>query len=162
MIGRLTLIQIFLIFEVERSFANEPFKQIAVVPAQVNSTTKPAYQFVDEAISAGHYIYRLKSIGPDESFSYSTATDMEVTPETQLTLVPNPASDRVLVYLIGTSDRGTLQIISMDGSILKQVLIKNSSEEPIDLNIGDLERGLLMVQFTSEGGEKTTRKLMLY
>jgi hypothetical protein len=149
-------------FEVERSFANEPFKQIGVVPALMNSSDGNTYEFVDAVTTPGDYMYRLKSIDPDGSLSYSMTLNAAVTPETELTLMPNPANDRVVVSITGSSDRGTLQIISLDGSILKQVIIPNSNDVPLDLNVSDLERGLHLVQFTSETGQKTTRKLMLY
>ena len=135
-------------FEVERSFANEPFKQIGVVPALMNSSDGNTYEFVDAVTTPGHYMYRLKSIDPDGSLSYSMTLNAAVTPETELTLMPNPANDRVVVSITGSGDRGTLQIISLDGSILKQVIIPNSNDVPLDLNVSDLERGLHLVQFT--------------
>jgi hypothetical protein len=86
----------------------------------------------------------------------------EVTTESEITVMPNPAVDKISVFISGMHNYGVLQIISLDGSVMKQLNIENTSNAPIDININDLERGLVMVQFTNGKGQKTTRKLMLY
>ncbi|MBK8502589.1 MAG: PQQ-dependent sugar dehydrogenase [Saprospiraceae bacterium] len=149
-------------FEVERSFASGAFKQIGVVPSQVNSNVATSYQFVDEVPIPGQYFYRLKSIDLDGSFTYSMTLSTEVMNGSEITVIPNPAVDKITVFISGMHNYGVLQIISLDGSVMKQLNLENTSNAPIDININDLKRGLVMVQFTNGKGQKTTRKLMLY
>lgn len=149
-------------FEVERSRGDEPFVQIGIVPAQGQGTPVTSYQYTDDALLPGSYIYRLKSIDLDGSFTYSMTLQTEIENDAQITILPNPATNRINIYFSGSNDSGTLQIIGLDGTVLKQMPVEMVDGISLEINTGDLERGLQMVRYIDSKGQKTTRKLMLY
>ncbi|MCB0667203.1 MAG: PQQ-dependent sugar dehydrogenase [Saprospiraceae bacterium] len=149
-------------FEIERSFENEPFKQIGVVPAIGNETDITEYEYLDNNTLPGHYLYRLKTIDLDGSFSYSMTLDVNIDPLVELELMPNPAQDKITAYFSGLNDYGIIQIVALNGSILKQVSLENMENNSVEIDVSDLDRGLLLLQYLDGGQQKVVRKLMLY
>jgi len=65
-------------FEIERMNSVGSFEQVGYV-AGFGTTTEPkAYSFVDSKLESGSYIYRLKQIDFDGSFTYSDEVNVEV------------------------------------------------------------------------------------
>jgi hypothetical protein len=149
-------------FEIERSFEDEPFKQIGIVPVQHNGETLGYYQFSDEVNQPGHYLYRLKMMDLQGNFIHSFTLNAEISEVEDLTVSPNPASDKIVVYTPLSKNTGTLNLIGLDGKILFSRPVTAKNIEPVELKVQDYDRGLILVQFTDSSGSSYTRKLMLY
>ncbi|MCW8803506.1 MAG: C25 family cysteine peptidase [Ignavibacteriaceae bacterium] len=65
-------------FEVERSIAGSSFEQMGYVAGYGTTTEPKTYSFVDSKLETGNYIYRLKQIDFDGTFTYSEEVNVEV------------------------------------------------------------------------------------
>jgi hypothetical protein len=65
-------------FQIERKFDGGSFEQVGYV-AGFGTTTEPkSYSFIDSKLESGSYIYRLKQIDFDGTFTYSDEVNVEV------------------------------------------------------------------------------------
>ncbi len=80
-------------FSIERSRDNSTFTEVAFVHSAGNSSSTRIYRYNDEVFSSGKYIYRLKQIDHDNSFSYSNEVEVVVLSPASFDLFqnyPNP------------------------------------------------------------------------
>src|SRR5690554_996651 len=65
-------------FEVERKAAGQNFTKIGFVPGYGTTTEVKRYNFIDNSLTSGNYIYRLKQIDFDGTFEYSNEVEVEI------------------------------------------------------------------------------------
>lgn len=149
-------------FEIERSFENEPFKQIGVVPATADGSEMNNYHYFDVNPMPGRYAYRLKTMDLDGSFTYSMTLTISVDPTTELEIMPNPAKNKIRAFFSGLNGRGTVQVVSLNGTVLKQMDLENIQNNAVEIDVSDLERGLMLLRYLENGQQIIVKKLMLY
>ncbi len=149
-------------FEIERSNGVNSFQQIGIVPTKGNDSKVNAsqYQFSDFLSKGGHYYYRLKALDMDGSFEYSMVLDVYITDENQFVITPNPARNLVNVKMPALKEEGILQVTSLQGALLFSQQISAGQDKNIEIDISNLDRGLVLVQLSSEGLQYM-QKLML-
>ncbi len=76
-------------FSVERKTGTDNFSAIAFIPGAGNSAQKHSYSFEDRDLSSGKYVYRLKQVDYDGSYSYSRENEIEISGPTEFALEPN-------------------------------------------------------------------------
>ncbi len=80
-------------FSVERRTVSGSFSEITFILGAGNSTEKQSYTFKDCGLGAGKYVYRLKQVDYDGSYSYSKENEVEVSGPSEFALeqnYPNP------------------------------------------------------------------------
>lgn len=74
-------------FSIERSIEEELFEEIAFLESQGNSAFGFNYAFMDAGLLSGNYMYRLKQVDQNGTYSYSTVLKIEI--ESDLTIYQN-------------------------------------------------------------------------
>ena len=78
------------------------------------------YQFVHYN-AKGTAWYRLKMVDKDGSYKYSDTRKLFVKPNTDLRVIPNPATDLVFIYTNSATNTKTIKIISPGGAVIKTI-----------------------------------------
>ena len=128
-------------FEIERSNNGINFFGAGNVVAN-NGTGNNLYSFTDNLMQAGIYFYRLKIIDIDGKFSFSNIIKLSNYRDDQFHVFPNPATD--LITLNGLQKKGTVQIIDLDGKILKQLIVTAQTQT---VNMKDYPSGLYLIKY---------------
>jgi hypothetical protein len=148
-------------FEIERSADGLNWKSIGKVNAKGNTTEATKYAFSDASFTGGTISYRLKMIDLDESSEYSPIRSVKiaVTETHEMTIYPNPAADYVVISSkYATSSNVTIQLISMNGQVLKQV---NSSSSTTNLTLSAFHAGNYIVRVSDSTGAAQNFKLLI-
>ena len=147
-------------YEVERSTDGSTFASIA----NEKASAKTAYSVEDKNIptTASTLYYRIKSIGEDGSYKYSSIVEVKLTThDSRLTIFPNPVQDKLNITL-GTAANGTykVRIITVAGveAFSKTGIAANGNT--ITLNASNLAGGVYMVELTDELGNKQIEKFV--
>jgi hypothetical protein len=152
-------------FEIEKRKNNGGFQSIGIIPVKgTEYNDKTMYQFEDPVYKPGKYQYRLKSIDLDGSFSYSMIRHIEITDLTDLQIKPNPAKDIIHIHVPQKFEAGIIEIFNLGGQVLQSKNITIQLREnihDIELDVSQLDHGLILVRFSSEDAI-FTKKVMLY
>jgi hypothetical protein len=144
---------------VERSANGSSFTKIGTVNAQGNSSIKVDYSFNDRQPLTGNNYYRLKQVDKDGKSEYSTIVKVNFSKQPAIRIVPNPASSYVYVSLENITTTAWLQVIDLNGQLLKQQLVNQNSGNTT-LSLAGLAKGLYTIKLVS--AEKvTTQKLVI-
>jgi hypothetical protein len=109
-------------FDVERRAVDgvENWQKVGFVPGSGTTTDPREYTFVDGGLLAGRYAYRIKQVDLDGTFSYFTATEVEVgAAPRELALEPNypnpfnPATQ--ISFSVPEDGKAVLKIYNMLG-----------------------------------------------
>ncbi len=122
-------------FEVQRiAFSNRhsDWEAVGFIEANGTTTEKQNYSFVDNNLSAGKYIYRLKQIDFGGAYEYSNTTEVDVTLPNEFKLYqnyPNPFNpSTVISYQLSASSNISLKIYDVLGNKIA-TLIDNEWRE---------------------------------
>ena len=107
-------------FEVERTAsANINWTKITTIDAAGNSSSTKNYQASDAGLTAGKWMYRLKMMDKDGSFTYSNIVALEVNAKGQFVLnqnYPNPVKGNTqLSYQLNKDAKVMIELVSADG-----------------------------------------------
>jgi len=146
-------------YEVERSTDGSTFSSIA----NEKATAKTAYSVEDKNIptTASTLYYRIKSIGEDGSYKYSTITKLIIHNSSLITIYPNPVQS-VINVTIGTATNGTytVRILTVAG---KEVMSRGgvvANGNTLSLNASSLAAGVYMLELTDKLGNKQMEKFV--
>ncbi|MEO5684268.1 MAG: choice-of-anchor J domain-containing protein [Chitinophagaceae bacterium] len=132
------------------------FTSIGVVAAKGLAAT---YSFIDAAPVTGDNYYRLKPVDKDGKSAFSKTVKVNFSKVPGIRVSPNPASNFVYISLENISSSVNLQIIDLNGRLVKQQLItQGTANKAISLN--GMAKGLYTVKMISQ--EKVaTHKLLV-
>jgi len=146
-------------YEVERSTDGSNFASIATTKA----TNASSYSVEDKNIpaDANTLYYRIKSIGENGSFKYSTTAKLTIHHSPLITIYPNPVKN-VLNVTIGSATNGTygVRILTVAG---KEAMSRRGvavNDNTITLNASNLAGGVYMLELTDENGNKQLEKFV--
>lgn len=121
-------------FEVERSSDARNFRTIARVAGSGTSRVSRKYSVTDSEAAYGNLYYRLKQVDEDGTATFSTIISVLFKPkETLFTIGPNPASDRLDVFLGDDGADATLSIINSNGLTLAKKRVSKNPTASFDL-----------------------------
>lgn len=112
-------------FIIERSADQNKWEVMANIAAAGNSTQKIKYSTTDPHPLPGINYYRLKQVEADDRFEYFVIRTACFGNEINIVMFPNPATDKVTIYLPGNSSAVILQIIDINGRFVKQLYCRN-------------------------------------
>ncbi len=103
-------------FEVERSGNNSIWTKIGTLAAKGSSSS---YQIMDANLSIGKWLYRLKMVDKDGSYTYSSIVSLDLSGKTAFVLnqnYPNPVKGSTqLSYQINTEAKVMIELLTNDG-----------------------------------------------
>ncbi len=141
-------------FEIERKSADGIYKQISFISGNGTTTQPQVYSFTDENVSAGNYIYRLKQVDFDGSYSYSNEVEVKFEIPSEFSLsqnYPNPFNPTTTIrYQIPHKEFVTLKTYDILGN---EVAALVNEEKPA---------GSYTVEFTSHSRDEKALSSGLY
>ncbi len=168
-------------FEIERSVAqivkqSNEWEKIGFVEGHGNSNSPKQYKFLDNSVTGGKYIYRLKQIDTDGSYKYSKLIEVNTELPGRFELLqnyPNPFNPTTTIkYSIPTSsplakgrtEEGfvTLKVYDVLGREIKTLVNKKQSpgNYTVEFNAANLPSGLYFYKLTA-GSFSQTKKMIL-
>jgi Leucine-rich repeat (LRR) protein len=147
-------------FELQRSPDGNAFTAIATLVAAGNSNANVNYNYHDNAGNAALYYYRLKTVDADGKFFYSKVVKIVRNfSAPAITLLPNPAKDRVVLRLPLALQGSTVVINNMGGQTVKTIFIPAGTTQ-LTLNLHGLAQGLYSVVY-QQGGKVLNANLVV-
>jgi len=158
-------------FEVERvlstEYGVERWEKIGFVEGYGTTTESKFYSFVDENVSNGIYLYRLKQVDFDGSFEYSNIIEVEVSTFTAYYLsqnYPNPFNAETNIdYIISEKTFVNISLYDVTGKTVKEFV--NEEKQPgnytIKLKGGELSSGIYFYRLRTSSGYAAVKKLTI-
>jgi hypothetical protein len=144
-------------FTIERSVDGAKWTGITSIAAAGNSQVKRNYQAIDYHPAKGINYYRLKQVDLDGRYTISETRSVYFDNDVQLVLAPNPAKDKVTVYIPGNTSAVSIKIYNAQGQLMKTVF---SNEETIPVTITGFARGVYSVKVIGKNMEVVKKMLV--
>ncbi|MEP6844588.1 MAG: M36 family metallopeptidase, partial [Panacibacter sp.] len=136
-------------FQVERSTDNGiSFKAIGTVITKDGNAALQSYDFSDISPAEGINLYRIHHISSNEAVDYSDAKAVTFDLKT-IRIYPNPAKDRIKVYIPGNDKTVIIQLMSASGKQLKSYQAAGAT---IELNLPAISPGVYYLNITKANG----------
>jgi hypothetical protein len=159
-------------FQVERTFVpsdyrNISWQEVSFVKSAGTSTEVKKYSFVDENLKPGAYLYRLRIIDNDGSFTYSNVINVEVETPAVYALeqnYPNPFNPSTTVAF--TMPEAGFVSVKVYNTLGKEVAVlvsghKDAGTHELQFNAADLPSGIYYYSMFSNGFSQTNKMLLL-
>lgn len=93
---------------------------------------------------------------------YSNTEDVDLNPN-NIQLMPNPASDLLTIQLDMDEmiEEGRIQIVNLQGQIIRQIMVSNIQNETIQMNVTNLPNGPYFLNLQTQKGQVTQRFLKI-
>jgi hypothetical protein len=149
-------------FVVERSENGSTFSRIGWVDGKGTVESRSNYYYADNFVQPGIiYYYRLRQTDLDLREKMSVVRQAKIERNNILiTLNPNPARDQFQIYISGQDQPTDINLVNMQGQLVKQWKQVNASSAPYTLNVSGLAAGVYTVQVELEG-ERRVEKLVI-
>jgi Bacterial Ig-like domain/Lamin Tail Domain/Secretion system C-terminal sorting domain len=143
-------------FAVLRSADGVIFNTIGTVNAKGFASD---YSLVDANPAIGNNFYKLQMTDKDGKFEYSKIVKVNFNKQMLVHITPNPASTIINIAIENINSAITVQVIDLNGKLVKQQLISQGSRSG-SINITGLAKGFYTVKVitTSSAG---TQKLLI-
>ena len=154
-------------FSIERkSQGVSDWKEVAFISGKGTTTDRVNYNYTDKAVAVGNYIYRLKQIDFDGTFSYSNEIEVEINPPSEFALYqnyPNPFNPGTTIkFSLPVQSHVKLSLYNNIGQLVTEIV--NSSREAgyheVNFNGAELSSGVYF--YSLEAGEFRSVKKMLF
>ncbi|MBK9017918.1 MAG: T9SS type A sorting domain-containing protein [Saprospiraceae bacterium] len=150
-------------FVVEKSADGVHFDSLHRQDGSGPSDKVEIYRDMDLNPFEGYNYYRLKLVYKDGSFEYSNIEVVKFNPDSDFTIFPNPASDRVTVYLDRFMGKEVdLVIVNTLGEVLYEQHITEVKDKllPIALNRAVFLDGIYSVSVIHLGRAQSKRLII--
>jgi alpha-tubulin suppressor-like RCC1 family protein len=131
---------------VQYSNNGSSFKDIATVFA-IGSNSK--YNYIHQQVS-GTAFYRLQMMDKDGRFTYSEIRVVKFDNKAGFTIAPNPANDVVYLFTKSNAVIKSIQILSIDGQIIKNLNGYNNGQQ---ISISNLAKGTYILKAVYKNNE---------
>jgi hypothetical protein len=144
-------------YEIERSADGIKFEPSGRVDAKGLRHDSQNYIYTDEKPYRGNSFYRIKAIGPDGAYNYSSIVSVFV-PQQKMDFVIFPvlASEQIRIEFSNQSAIGSIMIYDPHGRNIRTYSIENGISG-FDIGIVDLKKGMYVIRYT-DGTSSVSRK----
>jgi len=161
------------VYSSQSSVNNEEWKTVSFINGNGTTTETQSYSFIDNNLSSGKYLYRLKQIDFDGTFEYSNEVEVIVAVPDQFELsqnYPNPFNPSTTIsYTIANitlsgfeGSRVQLKVYDILGNEVVTLVdeFKSSGSYEVTFNASSLSSGIYFYQLKA-GSFVETRKMIL-
>jgi len=146
-------------YKVERSDDKGlTFKEIGTVNTKGNKVGTQSYNFVDASPAEGTNLYRIHHVSGNKTVDYTEVKALTFNNARGIQISPNPARDRIQVYIPGNSKNATLQLTDGLG---KNIKTYKASGQSIQLNLPALSAGVYYLNVTKSDGTISRHKVVI-
>lgn len=145
-------------FDVEHSADGVNFIVIGAVQAVGNTSVKSDYTFIDHNPITGNNYYRLKMVDKDGNYASSDIrlVNFSIKNIPAITVYPNPVINEV--HITNLRETNLIQILSMDGKLVKNV---QANQSAINIDMSNIAKGVYTIRVTNKfTNEVTCLKLL--
>jgi poly(3-hydroxybutyrate) depolymerase len=141
------------------------WNEIAALPAKGNSSAPVNYSFTDKELGTGQYIYRLKQVDNDGTYTYSEESEVQILPASEFILqqnYPNPFNPSTVIrYSVPNDEMINLSVYSLTGQKIKTLVneFQPAGNYAISFNAQSLASGMYFYRLSSS--KFTTQKKMI-
>lgn len=149
-------------FEVERKNADNNWTKIGFVQGKGTTVQKADYSFTDKSLNAGKFIFRLKQIDFDGSFTYSKEIEINSVNITEYRLeqnYPNPFNPSTVInYKLPFESKVKVNIYNTTGQLIKELVngVKDAGAYNIIFDASQLSSGVYF--YTIDASQLNGRK----
>ncbi len=153
-------------FEIQRKYENE-FITVGFVSGFGTTTEPKLYSFTDKNLENGIYVYRLKQVDYDGSFSYSDVIAVEVIAVTSLELkqnYPNPFNPSTSIkFSLPSSGYTNLSVYNLIGEKVGELIneILTEGEHNVRFDASNLPSGIYIAKLSSDNYNQTIKMTLL-
>ena len=146
---------------------NEEWNEISFITGHGTTTETQSYSFVDENLTSGKYIYRLKQIDLDGTFKYSDEIEVEVSVPEKFELsqnYPNPFNPNTSIkYQIAISSPVSLKIYDVLGNEVATLVneVKPAGSYEVNFDASSLSSGTYFYKLHAGNVVKTKKMILL-
>ena len=148
-------------FEIQRADAQNDFQKIGTQSGCKNVDCigkTQTYNFTDNHLNEGTYIYRIKSIQSDGSESFSENQTIKIAAQNGVEVFPNPATDELSIGLKNYLNTGAQVLVYNNfGIIVKDININTSNTSLLKTDVSDLPTGTYLVRIVSKNKRDAVR-----
>ncbi len=153
-------------FDIERASENI-WKKIGFVQGSGNSNSPKEYSFIDNSVSSGKYLYRLKQIDNDGSYKYSK--EIEITFNKPLTFqlhqnYPNPFNPSTTIkYDVPSSEKLTIKVYNFIGQEVATLFegVREVGSYDVKFDGKNLASGIYFVSLKSNSFAKNIKMILM-
>jgi len=143
-------------FIIEHSVNGSDYAPLSRVTAAGNSTQQTEYSYTHlQPLRGGNY-YRLKMVDNNGRYEYSPVRRLQFDNNSGLTVLPNPAVNKVYIHL--TDPGGNLRLISTTGEVIKEL---KATRENVTIDISTMAPGIYIINYLTPGNKICGEKLMI-
>ena len=150
-------------FMVERSLDGSNFNTIGFVTGNGNSSLVSKYSYRDNYVQPDMvYYYRLRQVDINNRQVYSDIRNARIGKGDGivLTVSPNPATDYVNLFISGTTNKATVEMISASGQRIQQQNNISTSNGVYKLSLNGVAKGNYNIVVHLPEGTYTTRMIV--
>ena len=142
-------------FEVQRSLDGLTFATVLSVAAQGNSSQPRAYAALDAQAPASRLYYRLRQVDLDGTVAFSSVVTVNGNngPAGELSVYPNPTSDRLTAALPAAEGR-TYRVLNPLGQVMDQGAAAGANPA---VDVRRLPAGIYFLELSSATGRQVRR-----
>jgi hypothetical protein len=154
-------------FEIERRTETTEFRTIGYVEGAGTTTEPQSYSYSDKNVEVGAYVYRLKQIDFDGTYSYSDEVEVDVTAPLSFNLeqnYPNPFNPSTNIkYSVPESGNVKLSVYNLVGEEVA-VLVNGNVEAgnfEVTFDASNLPSGVYLYKLQSANSVQTKKMMLL-
>jgi len=150
-------------FIIERSLDGTSFSQVGWVDGNGTTPLTTTYNFTDNFVQPNvTYFYRILQVDIDNRQVYSQVRNARLKPGSRISITvnPNPAKDYVNLFIKGTNNKATVELVNGIGQKLLQKNEINTANGIYRLSLPGLSKGVyIIVVYLPEGAY--TKKIIV-
>jgi hypothetical protein len=149
-------------YTLQHSMDMKNWQSVKTIMGKHDATQPNAYDVIHESPAQGKNFYRVKRTNANNIISYSEPRDIDLTTMSvdALSISPNPIQGEQMkfVNLLRTDVDVTIQIISVNGTVLHTQVVSAGQAIEDGISVSHLAAGLYFVKVQIGTGEKKTLK----
>lgn len=152
-------------FEIERK-SNGAFETITFVNGYGTTSTSMTYSYTDRSLISAQYVYRLKQIDFDGTFTYSNEVEVDLLPDNfeLFQNYPNPFNPTTKIkFSLPVAGIASINIYDMLGQKVMQVINQEFSAgtHEVEVDARDLSSGIYVYQLSVGNKLSAIKKMMV-